>query len=250
MTRKGLTGRLMVFTLLLCLGTIAVAQMPTTTTERVEGAPKVNTYELKGEVVYVEGSTLVVKMSSGEIRTFNVPESRRFIIDGRELTVNQLQPGTKLNATVTTSETPVTVRTKTVGTGKVWYVMGRNVVLTLPDGTNHQYTVKDDTRFTIDGAPATVYELRKGMVVAAEKIVEEPVTEIAMDAKVVGQAPAMRTAPQAEPAPMVAQAKPMPPPPSEQPATLPKTASQLPLIGLLGALLVVSSLGIQVLRRS
>jgi hypothetical protein len=130
--------------------------------------------------------------------------------------------------------------------------MGKNVILTMPDGQNKQYTVKDDTRFTVNGNPATVNDLRQGMVVSAEKVVEEPMTEIATDTKVVGRAPAPRAAPKTEPAPAVAQAKPMTPPPekTETPPTLPKTASPVPLIGLLGALFALSSLGIQMLRRS
>jgi hypothetical protein len=180
----------MVFTVLLCLATIAVAQMPQTTTERVPGAGTVTTQELKGEVVYVEGNSLVVKMSGGEYRTFNVPESRKFIVDGNELTVHQLKPGTKLTATVTTTTTPITVRTTTVGSGKVWHVMGKNVVLTMPDGQNKQFTVKEDTRFTVNGSPATVNDLRPGMIVSAEKVVEEPMTELTSDTQVVGQAPA------------------------------------------------------------
>ena len=250
MTSKVLSGRFIVFTVLLCAATSAFAQM--TTTEKVAGAGKVTTQELKGEVVYVEGNSLVVRMPAGDVRTFNVPESRTFIVDGKELTVHELKPGTRLTATVTTTTTPVTVRTTTVGSGKVWYVMGKNVVLTMPNNENKQFTVKDDTRFTVNGNPATVSDLRPGMIVSAEKIVEEPTTEIATDTKVVGQAPAPRAAPKTEPAPVVAQAKAMPPPaekPAEKP-TLPKTASPVPLIGLLGALFVLSSFGIRVLLRS
>lgn len=237
------------FAVLVCLATVAVAQMPQTTTEKEKGVGAVTTQELKGEVVYVEGNSLLVKMANGEARTFTVPESRRFIVDGKELTVHELKPGTKLTATVTTTTTPITVRTTTVGSGKVWYVMGKNVILTMPDGQNKQYTVKDDTRFTVNGNPALVSDLRQGMIVSAEKVVEEPATEIATDTRVVGQAPAARPAPMAEPAPAVAQAKPMAPPP-EPPPTLPKTASPIHLIGLLGALSVLSSVGIWMLRRS
>ena len=142
--------------------------------------------------------------------------------------MHELKPGTKLTATVTTTTTPVTVRTTTVGSGTVWYVMGKNVILTMPNSENKQFTVKDDTRFTVNGDPATVSDLRPGMVVSAEKIVEEPTTEIATDTKVVGQGPAMRAAPpKAEPAPVVAQAKPMPPP-AEKPAEKPPLCPRLP----------------------
>jgi len=78
---------------------------------------------MSGEVVQVEGNTLVVKMSSGDLRTFsNIPESRKALIDGKEVGVRDLKPGTTLNATITKTTTPVMVRTTTVGTGKVWYV--------------------------------------------------------------------------------------------------------------------------------
>src|SRR4051794_34015550 len=97
-------------------------EMPRTSKQNVKGAASVKTGHLRGTVVFVEGNRLVVKMSTGDLRTFETPDERRFIIDGKERKVNELEPGTKLSATVTTTTTPVTERTTTVGTGKVWYV--------------------------------------------------------------------------------------------------------------------------------
>ena len=57
-----------------------------------------------------------MRVSDGHVREFKVPPSRRFIIDGKEMTVGQLKQGTELTATITTTMTPVTERTKTVGT--------------------------------------------------------------------------------------------------------------------------------------
>jgi len=227
---------------------MAGAQTPETMTEVKTGNPTVTTYELNGEVEYVEGNSLVVKMSDGELKTFNVPESRRFIVDGRELTVHELVPGTKLKATVTTTATPITVRTITVESGTVWHVMGNVVILTLPNGVNKQFLVKDDTRFTVNGNPATVRDLAKGMIVFAEKIVEEPTTEITIDTTVVGQAPAP-AAVAAEAAPAVAQAPPAEPPPAPAAPTPapPEAASRLPLI--VGVVLVAGVLFIWVLLR-
>jgi len=239
---------------------IAVAQMPQTATEKTTGAPSITTSELKGEVVYVEGNNLVVKMSTGEIRSFNdVPESRKFLIDGKEVGVRDLKPGTKLTATITTTSTPVTVRTRTVGSGKVFFVSGNNVILTLPHGENKQYKVTKDVKFNIEGKPGTVSDLRKGMVISAEKIVEEPIAQIASNTEIVGQAPP-EPAPTTEPAPApeVASAPAAPPtaePAKEMaqataPAQLPKTGSPIFLIGLLGSLLVGGSLCIRMFRRS
>jgi hypothetical protein len=173
---------------------VAQQQMPQTTKEEIKGKASVTTEQLFGTVEYVEGNDLVVRTKDGTIREFNVPESRKFIIDGRELTVHDLKPGTKLSATVTTATTPITQRTTTVGTGTVWWVTGKTVVLTLPNGENRTYTVTDDYRFNIGGnKSATVSDLRKGMRISAEKIVEEPRTEIVSNTVVTGQAASPQT---------------------------------------------------------
>jgi hypothetical protein len=142
-----------------------------------------------GTVSMWEGNHLVVRMTNGASE-FKVPESRKFTIDGRDLTVHELKPGTQLSATVTTTTTPITDRTTTVGTGTVWWVAGKTVVITLPNGENRTFTVKDDYKFSIEGnKSATVSDLKKGMRISAQKIVEEPRTEIASDTVVTGQAP-------------------------------------------------------------
>jgi len=169
---------------------IAQQQTPQTTKESIKGKASVTTEKLQGKVEYVEGNHLVVRMTTGEIREFKVPESRKFTIDGRDLTVHDLKPGTTLNATVITTTTPITDRTTTVGTGTVWWVAGKTVIITLPNGENRTYNVKDDYKFNVEGNPnATVSDLKKGMKISAEKIVEEPRTEIASDTVVTGQAP-------------------------------------------------------------
>ena len=83
---------------------LALAQQ--TTAERVRGPATFSTSQVKGEVVLVEGNDLLVKLSTGDLKTFHVPETRKFHIDGRELSVHDLQPGTTLTATVKTTTTP------------------------------------------------------------------------------------------------------------------------------------------------
>ena len=173
------------------LGAVAAAQedMPKTTAEKIRGSASVTTEQLKGTVIYGEGNTLVVRMSTGEVKEFQVPETRKFLIDGQELSVRDLKPGTKLVATVTTSVTPITERTTTVGTGTVWWVSGNTVVVTLPNGENRMYNVEESYRFIVDGQKASVHALRRGMRISAEKIVEAPHTEFASNTVVTGQAP-------------------------------------------------------------
>jgi RNase P/RNase MRP subunit p29 len=169
---------------------VAQQQTPVTTKESIKSKASITKEQLHGTVEYVEGNDLVVRMTDGSIREFNVPASRKFTIDGQDLTVHDLKRGTKLSATVTTTTTPVTDRTTTVGTGTVWWVAGKTVVITLPNGENRTYTVKDDYRFTVEGnKSATVSDLKKGMKISAERIVEEPRTEIVSNTVVTGQAP-------------------------------------------------------------
>jgi hypothetical protein len=164
-------------------------QVPQITKETIKGEAKVTTEQLSGTVLQAEGNTLVVRMSSGEVKQFNVPESRKFMIDGKELTVHDLQSGTKLQATVTTTTTPITERTTTIGSGTVWFVAGNSVTVTLPDGENKLFNVPDSYRFIVNGEKASVHDLRKGMQISAQKIVEEPRTELAIDTVVTGSAP-------------------------------------------------------------
>jgi hypothetical protein len=127
--------------------------------------------------------------------------------------------------------------------------------------------VQDNYKFNVAGSKdATVADLRKGMRVSAQKIVEEPRTEIASNTVVTGQAPPPPTpravVAQASPAPTrnqgVAQARPAvtptpAPAPVEvaqaqpAPTRLPTTASKLPLALFLGLLFTAVGLS---LRRS
>jgi hypothetical protein len=261
MTRKTFVGLFIGLSVSVALAATVAAQTPQQTTQQ-RGAATTTTEKISGEVVKVDGNTLLVKMSTGELRTFsNIPDSRRAIVDGKEVGVRDLQPGTKLTATITKTMTPVTTRTVTVKTGTVWFVSGTTVILTHPDGKNKQYTVKDDYKFNVNGQPATVFDLRQGMTVAAEKIVEEPTMEITTDSRVVGTtpgaAPAAAAAAPKTAAPATSGSKPAATPTASSasapagaaPAKLPKTASPVPLMGLLGLLLTGGSLAMRKLRR-
>ena len=257
-------------------GLLTAQQMPRTTTQRVTTGSTTKSEQIAGTVVAVDGNTLAVRMTSGDLRTFTPPESRRFVVDGKGLTLGELKTGTKLTATITTTETSVTERTTTVGTGKVWFVAPPNVILTLPNGENRQYKVNKDYKFNIGGQPATVFELKKGMTVAAEKIVEVPKVELASNVTVTGTAPApvavaatprpaqaptaaasAAPARRSTPAPQQTASTPAPPTPTAapsaptaqvRPARLPATASPVPLIGLAGLLCGAASLYLRRLR--
>jgi len=168
----------------------AVRAQTKSTTEKTKGPVHVESTRMTGVVDWVQGNTLVAKMRpNGDYRVFIVPPDRQFDIDGQIRHIADLKRGTVLTATVTTTTQPVTVRTTSVLNGTVWWVQGNYVVLTLENGENHEYQVPASFKFTVEGKPASVSELRKGMKVSAAKIIEEPHTELATNTAITGTAP-------------------------------------------------------------
>ena len=208
-----------------------------------------------GEVVFVQGNDLVVKMEDGTIRHIaNVPESARVSVDGKELGIHDLKPGMKLQRTITTTTVPQTVKTVQTVTGKVWQVSPPNsVILTLENGKNQAFKIPKGQKFTIDGQEVDAFGLKKGMIVTATKIVEVPETLVTQQKQVSGTMPAPPPAPPANVPILIVKEEPAATPaPVETAATpvkkLPKTGSELPLVGLLGLLCLSVSLGVKFVR--
>src|SRR5499427_3477716 len=220
----------------------------TETTEH--GAP---THEVKierGEIVYVSGNNVVVKMEDGSLRDFNnVPDSATVTVDGQQLNVHQLKPGMKIEKQTVTTTTPRVITKVETVTGKVFHVAPPNsVILTLEDGTNQSFNIPKGQKFTINGQQTDAFGLKKGMVVSAQKVTEVPETVVTQQIKRTGTAPPppepiqqdvpvlVVYAPSAAPAPVeTAAAEPAP-------KKLPTTASNVPLVGLLGLVLLAGSL--------
>jgi len=206
----------------------------------------------RGEVVHVSGNDLVVKMEDGTIRHFaNVSESVRVDVNGQQLGIHDLKPGMKLQRTITVTTTPKTITTVKSVTGKVWHISPPNtVVLTLEDGTNQEFKIPKGQKFMVNGQETDAFGLKKGMMVSATKIVEEPISVVEQQRKVTGSMPPPPPAPPADVPILIATAEPTPAPAPTAPAELPKTASLLPLIGLLGALALSASFGLKAIRNT
>jgi LPXTG-motif cell wall-anchored protein len=262
LTRKPVYRLLAAGIVCIAFAVAMMAQDTTKTTVKEEAASHKVQVE-RGEVVYVSGNDLVVRMENGEVRHFTVPDTARVTVDGRQLSVHELKPGMKLERTITTTSTPKLVTTVRTIQGKVFHVSApSSVILTLPDGTNKKYKVPKDQKFMIDGQAKTVFELRKGMNVAATVLTQVPENVVAEQRKVTGSAPPPPDIPKMEgalliediPAPRQIAAAPAPEPqaPAAEPAPkkLPKTGSMVPLVGLLGLLSLGLSFGVRMLRRS
>jgi hypothetical protein len=228
------------------------AQVQTETSTTAEKGTVATQVE-SGEVVTVSGNDLVVKMADGTIRHFaNVPESARATVDGQQMGIHDLKPGMKLQRTITTTTTPKTITTVQSVTGKVWHVSPPNsVILTLEDGKNQKFKIPKNQKFNIDGQMVDAWGLKKGMKIAATRVVEVPVTEVAQSRTVTGEMPPPPPPPPADVPVLVVEEVVVPVEVAQAaPAELPKTASSLPLIGLLGLLSLASSLGLRAARKS
>lgn len=235
--------------------TVGMSAQVQTTTSTTEGASSKDVSVERGQVVLVTGNDLVVKMEDGSIRHFpNIPESARVTVDGRQLGIHDLKPGMKLQKTVTVTKTPTVVTTTKQVTGKVWQVIPpSSVILTLEDGSNQKFNIPKDQKFNIDGQMTDAWGLKKGMKISATKVVEEPVDVYEHHQQVTGTMPPPPPPPPADEPILVAAVAPTPAPvavAAAAPAELPKTASNLPLIGLVGCLFLLLSLGLKVMRHT
>jgi hypothetical protein len=240
----------------LCLAlTASISAQVQTQTSTATGKTTKEVAIENGEVVAVEGNSLFVKMSDGTLRDFpNVPENAKVTVDGQQLGIHELKPGMKLQRTTVTSTTPQVVTTIETVTGKVWHITPPlSVILTMENGENQQFKIPDGQKFMVDGKETDAWGLKKGMKVTAMRITETPLTltsqhtqvtgtmsadEAVLIAKGGGKGGAGTTAGTTTGTTTTA---------SNQ---LPKTATGLPLVGILGLLLISTSLGMSLLRRS
>ncbi len=228
------------------------AQVQTKTTT-AEDKATITTKVENGEIEYVSGNNVVVKMADGSLRHFdNVPESARITVDGREIGVHDLKPGMKVQRTITTTTVPKTITTVQSVTGKVWVVRPPNsVILTLADGKNQEFKIPKNQKFNVDGQVTDAWGLKKGMRISATKVVEVPVTEVSQSKTVTGEMPPAPPAPPADVAILVVDEGTAPPVQAAEASApeLPQTASGLPLMGMFGALLFAAALGLRIARK-
>jgi len=231
------------------------AQVKSTTTEARGDAVHQVKVE-RGEIVYINGNNVIVKMEDGTYRHFdNVPDTVTFMVDGQPVTIKNAKVGMKLEKQTVTSTTPKVVTKVETVTGKVFHVTPPlSVILTLENGENQQFKIPKGQKFMVDGQETDAFGLKKGMMVSAQRVTEVPETEIAQEIKRTGSAPPPPPAPKPDIPVLVATAPPAPAPvqtaaAEPAPTKLPKTASDLPLVGLIGALFCSLSLMVLAMRK-
>jgi len=241
MTRAAI--RLVLCTALVCLtAAVSSAQTSGTTSETK-----------KFQVISVDGNTLVVKLPEGT-REITVPPDFKFTVDGKSLTVSELKPGMAGTATITTKTTVVPVTVTEVKNGVVMQNMGSSI-LVKTDGGMKMFSQGDmdkrGVKIMKDGKAVDISELRANDQLTATIVTSKPpriMTEKQVEASLAksGGAPAGAAA---APAKSTAAAPASAATSGAEPRKLPKTASQLPLLGLVGLASLIAGLGLTVRRR-
>jgi len=237
----------------------ASGQVETTTKTTQDGAATKTVKVEKGTVVYVSGNSCVIKAEDGTLRHFdNVPESTTVTVDGKQLNIHQIQPGMVIERQTITTTTPKTITTVKTVSGTVWFINPPNsVILTMDNGKNQEFKIPNGQKFTVNGQVTDAFGLKKGMKVEAQQVVEQPATVVAQIVKRTGTMPPPPPAPKPDVAILIFVPTPAPAPapvetaaaaPEPAPTKLPKTASELPLIGLLGMLFCGLSLATMAIR--
>jgi len=118
-------------------------------------------------VVYAGGDDLVIKASDGKLLNFQVPAAYKFSAGGKQVSLSDLKPGTKLTAPVSTGFDPKIVGAVQVTKGKVFGLTPPSgLTLALASGTS-ELVVPAGTTFMVDGKKLALADLKPGMMVEA-----------------------------------------------------------------------------------
>ena len=202
------------------------------------------TYEIKqGTVLHVDGNHLYVKMADGSVRDAEVPSDFLFDVDGKKVPVSALKAGTKLTQTIATTSTPNVVKTTEIREGTVVQRIGQTLIYRDKLGQIHKATgIPEGFVLYRNGKPVPIEALAGGDRVTAHIVHKETSIITEEDMRVAGNAPKAPAKPRPVAAPKPAP-KPAPAP------VLPKTGSDLPLVGFAGLMALALGLGIAVIRR-
>jgi hypothetical protein len=234
-------------------------------------AQSVTTKENKSfEVIDVDGNDLVVKLPEGTKR-LNVPEDFRFTVDGQQLSVHDLKPGMKGYATVTTITNTRPVTVTEVKNGTVMQKSGNSLIVRTDQGIrmfSQSDVDKRGVKIIRDGRPAELSDFQTGDTLSATIITTRPprtMTEKQVEATLArsGNAAAgaaaaaasatRSSAPARSAGTTTASSSTMTAAPgSGAPAgrKLPKTASRVPLVGLVGLVSLAVGFALTVRRRT
>ena len=140
------------------------------------GQPTTSTETKTFEVLMVEGNLLVVRLPEGT-RELTVPDDFRFTVNGQPLSVQQLKPGMKGTATITTRTTVTPVTVTEIKNGTVMETAGSTIIVRTDEGIRSFTQSEVDKRgvkIMRSGKPASVSDFRRGDRLSATIITTKP----------------------------------------------------------------------------
>jgi len=210
------------------------------------------------EVIAVDGNKLDVRLPEGT-KELTVPDDFRVMINGQPMPVSQLKPGMKGTAVITTSTTVTPVSVTEVKNGVVYDRSAGSITVQTPEGFKRFSQGDLDKRgvkIVKDGQPVSIEDLNKGDKLSATIVTSKPPrTMTKQEVMAYTDAPAAAGKPAAAATSGSAPAQAAAGAPSQTASaangkTLPKTASSLPLLGLLSAMSLVTGLVLTIRRRA
>ena len=218
------------------------------------------------EVIAVDGNLLIVNLPEGT-REINVPAGFMFTVNGQQLSVQQLKPGMKGTATITTKTTVTPVTVTEVKSGTVMQSSGSSIIVRTGDQVK-MFTQGDidkrGVKILRDGRPATISDFRQGDQLTATIVTSMPphvMTEKEVQATL-AKTKAGAAAPAGAPAASASSgaagmktqssqsaAQTQSGAPSGAARELPKTASSWPLLALVSVLLLAVGCALNFGRR-
>jgi hypothetical protein len=233
------------------IGSAAASQAQTTST-----ATQTKTFE----VLAVDGNLLVVRLPEGT-RELKVADDFRFTVDGQQLSVQQLKPGMRGSASITTRTTVTPVTVTEIKNGTVAMQTGSSIIVRTDEGLK-SFTQGDidkrGVKIIREGKPAQVSDFRQGDRLSATIITSLPpkvVTEKEVQATLAasggtgsGASGSARSASAANSSASSSGAS-GGGSSSGGTRTLPKTASRWPLLGFVSALSLAMGLALTLRRR-
>lgn len=189
-------GLALVLLAFVCAMTLSSAAQDVThrPTIKTVGEPKHEvrpTHVQNAEVIHVSGHEIVVELENGKFELLNLGPDATFHVDGKELALQELTPGTMLSQEIHPVTTPQEVTTLRTLNGRVWHVnpSHNRLILSLPEGGTREFTVPNDAVFHIDGEDKTLLNLKKGMKISATVLTVEPLQSATLHTVITGQAP-------------------------------------------------------------